>query len=318
VRVLTDGQVRGLLPPPLEVVDLVEDALVALAEGRADVPPKVGARTSPGMSAHAMPAAYPERGLLGCKWITVVPDNALLGLPSASGVMVVCDGVTGRPTCLLPAGVLTAARTAAVSGACVRALARAGPVALLGAGVQALSHLEVLAALGTPEVRVWARRASAVRALADQAADLDLAVEVLPSPSREAAVRDAVVVVTALRLGLADTRLDPAWVAEDALLLPLDWASSVGADLADSASVLAADDVRQFVAVREERAAIGPYPTPTAWTGHLLGHPRPAGRLVVQNTGSGLADLVVAAVVADRAAERGVGVLVEDGGAAQG
>ncbi|HYN28839.1 MAG TPA: NAD(P)-binding domain-containing protein [Dermatophilaceae bacterium] len=312
MRVLSEAEVRDLLPGPQETVDLVEDALVALAEGRADVPPKPAVRTTPGMSAHAMPAAYPERGLLGCKWITVVPDNALRGLPAASGVMVVSDGVTGRPTCVLPAGELTAARTAAVSGACVRALAPPGPVAFLGAGVQARSHLAVLAALGHREVRVWARRGSAVRALAEESAARRLAVRVLACPSREAAVRDAAVVVTALRPGLTDTRLDPSWVAEDALLLPLDWASSVGPEVAEGASVLAADDVRQFVAVREERRAMGAYPTPTAWTGHLLRAPRPPGRVVVQNTGSGLCDLVVAAVVAERAEARGTGTVLQD------
>ncbi len=310
MRVLSDADVRSVLPPPLELVDLVEEGLLALAEGRAEVPPKPGVHPAPGMRAHAMPAAFPERGLLGCKWIAVSPDNALLGLPSTSGVMVVNDGTTGVPTCVMAAAELTAARSAAVSGACLRALAPDGDVAVIGAGSQARSHLRVLAALGHGAVRVWARRQESVEALATWAATHADGIHVVSARSREAAVRDAGTVVTVLALGLTDVRIDPAWVREDALLLPLDWASSIGPELADTA-LLASDDVRQFDAVAAERRALGPYPTPTTWTGHLLHVRRPRGRIVVQNLGSGLSDLLVGVAVADAAEAAGTGQVVD-------
>ena len=49
------------------------------------------------------------------------------------------------------------------------------------------------------------------------------------------------VVVTGLSIGLTDMVIPVTWPRDDALLLPIDYASSVGADLADS-GVLAADD----------------------------------------------------------------------------
>ncbi len=309
MRVLTDADVRAALPDPLALVDLVAEGLLALAEGRAEVPPKPGVHPAPGMRAHAMPAAFPERGLLGCKWVTVTADNALRGLPATTGVMVVNDGTTGVPSCVMAAAELTAARTAAVSGACLRALAPEGQVTVLGAGAQARAHLRVLAALGHGEVRVWARRRESVEALAAWARREAVATEVVPAGSREAAVRDAAGIVSALVLGLTDTRLPSSWVREDALLLPLDWASCVGPELAES-GVLASDDVRQFQVVAQERRALGPYPSPTTWTGHLLHARRPAGRIIVQNLGSGLNDLLVAAAVAERAEDHGIGRLL--------
>lgn len=310
MRILTDADVRACLPPLVEVVDLVADALSALAEGRADVPPKPTVRTSPGMFANAMPAAYPERNLLGCKWISLVPDNPVRGLPTANGVMVVNDGTTGVPSALLPAAELTAVRTAAVTGACVRALAADGPVAFLGAGVQARSHLRVLEALGHTEVHVWARRRRAVEDLARESATVAPGIRVVASSSREAAVRDKAVVITGLSIGLTDMAIPVTWPREDALLMPIDYASSVGGDLADTA-VLAADDPHQFAAVRAVRGKLDDYPTPTTWTGHLLGASRPSGRLVVQNLGTGITDLVVAAAVAERAEASGTGQVVD-------
>ena len=311
VRILTDADVRACLPPLVEVVDLVADALTALAEGRADVPPKPSVHTSPGMFANAMPAAYPERNLLGCKWISLVPDNPVRGLPTANGVMIVNDGQTGMPRALMPAGELTAVRTAAVTGACIRALAPLdASISYLGAGVQAASHLRILQALGHTEVHVWARRRTAIEDLVSDTARVAPGIQIIASPSREAAVRDKDVVITGLSIGLTDMAIPVTWPRDDALLLPIDYASSVAGDLADS-GVLVADDPHQFTAVRAVRGKLDGYPTPTTWTGHQLHAPRPDGRLTIQNLGTGITDLVVASAIADRAEASGTGQLLD-------
>lgn len=314
MRFLTDDDVRQLLPAPEACVDLAASALVALAEGRAEVPPKPAVHTVPGSFANAMPAAWPERGMLGCKWISIFPDNPSRKLPTASGLMVVNDGQTGMPRCVMPAGLLTAARTAAVSGACVQALSdpAAGHVAITGAGVQARSHLRVLEALGHLDVVVWARRPEAVEDLASWAAEETPAVRLRTADDPAGAVTGAAVVITALSIGLTGAGLDPGWVRDDALLLPLDYASSVGPDLAASA-LLSADDVTQFEAVRAQRK-LGDYPQPTLWTGALLGPPRPRGRIVCQNLGNGLSDLVIADAVWREAVASGVGQVVDGSG----
>jgi len=313
VRFLTDADVAALLPTPLETVALARDALVARASGDVEVPPKPAVHTVPGSFANAMPAAWPARNLLGCKWITIFPDNPAAGLPTADGLVVVNDGGTGRTRCVLQAGVLTAARTAAVSGACIQALAPDGAaVAITGAGVQARSHLRVLAALGHTDVRVYARREAARRDLQEWAAREVPEVSLRSTDDPAEAVRGAAVVVTALSIGVEGAHLDPSWVSPDALLLPLDYATSVGPGLATGA-VLAADDVEQFEAVRATRR-LGDYPSPSGWTGDLLEHDRPAGRVVCQNLGNGLSDLVVAAAVADAAESSGAGHLLDTDG----
>jgi ornithine cyclodeaminase/alanine dehydrogenase len=132
------------------------------------------------------------------------------------------------------------------------------------------------------------------------------------APDPAGAVQGAAVVVTALSIGLTGAELDPAWVREDALLLPLDYASSVGPALA-AAALLAADDVVQFESVRDQRK-LGDYPSPTAWTGALLAARAPArtgGRVVCQNLGNGLSDLVVADAVWRAARDAGAGQVVD-------
>lgn len=308
MRLLTDADVARFAPDPLAMVDLARDALVALADGTVRLPPKPTVRAAPeGSFANAMPAAWPERDLLGCKWVTLFPGNPALGLPTAQGVVVVSDGRDGSTRAVLPAARLTALRTAAVSGACVRALdPGTGHVAITGAGVQARSHLTVLAALGVRDVVVYARRAEAREALADWASREVPAVALRTVDSAEAAVRGAGVVVTALSIGLTGTTLDPDLLRPDVLLLPLDYASSVDGRVA-ATGLLAADDVDQFRALRADRK-LGDHPEPQAWTGALLGGPRPDGRVTCQNLGSGLVDLVVAAATVEAAEAAGAGV----------
>ncbi len=311
MRILTHSDVVALAPDPLTTIDLADDALRALSRGEGDVPPKHTVHATPADSfANGMSATWPERDLIGNKWITLFPTNSSLGLPTASGIMVLNDGRTGVPTHLMPAGELTARRTAGVTGACLRALApESGHVAYTGAGAQARSHLRVFAALGRHDVVVYARRAEARAELAAWATthvpDIDL--ELVATPGE--AVRGAGVIVTGLSIGIDGTWLDPADVSPDALLLPIDYASSVGPDLAATA-LLASDDLTQFEASRLA-GKLGDYPAATAWDGALITGPRPTGRIVCQNLGTGLADLAVAKVIADAADATDAGILID-------
>lgn len=312
MRVIPEADVTTLLPDPLAAVDLVADALRALARGEGDVPPKVTVHAQLQDSfANGMSATWPERGLIGNKWITLFPTNTTLDLPTASGIMVLNDGTTGVPTHLMPAGALTARRTAAVTGACLRALAPAeGHTAYTGAGAQARSHLEVFAALGRLDVVVYARREQARAELLAWAEEHVPSVELTVVDTPGAAVRGAGVVVTGLSIGIDGVQLDPADIGDETVLLPIDYASSVGPDIAGTA-LLASDDVTQFEASRAAGKLGEGYPAATVWDGDLLDGPRPPGRIVCQNLGSALADLAVASVVAEAADAAGAGQVIE-------
>lgn len=311
MRVLTDADVVALAPDPLTTIDLVADALRALARGEGDVPPKHTVHAGPQDSfANGMSATWPERGLVGNKWITLFPTNAALGLPTASGVLVLNDGQTGVPTHLIAAGEVTARRTAAVSGACLRALAPAeGHVAYTGAGAQARSHLMMLEALGRTDVVVYARRAEAREELAAWAARHVPSVDLRLVGAPAEAVRGAGVVITGLSIGIEGAHLDPADIGADTLLLPIDYASSVGPAIAATA-LLAADDRDQFEASRLA-GKLGDYPPATVWDGNLLDGDRPAGRIVCQNLGTALADLIVGEAVARAADDRQLGQVID-------
>ena len=315
IRYLSEAEVERARPSVREGIDLARLALIALAEGRAQLPPKPSVYPRPGVFANVMPAYLEDVGghgdQLGLKWVAVYNTNSGRGLPIINGVVVICETDTGLPRALMGAAFLTGIRTAAVSGACIEALAPAdvGHVAITGAGVQTRSHLEICEELGHLDVKVFARRAASGEAILAWAAEHTPQLRITVVDSTAEAVRGAGVIITGLPIGVEDALLDPATVRDDALLLPLDWGTSVGADIGNSGRLFA-DDVPQFTRIAE-RGAFPGYRAADGYTGEALQQPRPAGRVVCQNLGQGAADLLFGNAVAVNAARDGIGTLLE-------
>jgi len=191
--VLSQKDVEALLPMS-ECIDVMQAALAATSRGDAVLPLRqmVWKSDRTGMVG-LMPAYLGEPASLGLKVVSIFPGNEGTEFDSHQGVVMLFDTEHGTPLVVMDASSITAIRTAAVSGAATRALARpeAGDLAILGSGVQAASHLQAMAAVRPlRRVRVWSREAAHARAFAEaQAAHVRVALEPMSTP--EAAVRDA-------------------------------------------------------------------------------------------------------------------------------
>jgi alanine dehydrogenase len=140
---------------------------------------------------------------LGAKLVAFYPNNQ--GIPSHHAMILLFRPETGEPLVTMDGRLITEMRTAAVSAVATRLLARpeASVLGILGAGVQARSHLEALRLVRTfREVRVWSPRSAA--AFAKQ-------FGIRAAASAEDAVRgaDVVVVATASQTPV----LKGAWLA---------------------------------------------------------------------------------------------------------
>ena len=129
---------------------------------------------------------------MGIKMVTFYPNNAGTELPTHMAVIALFDPKTGEPLALMDGRYITEMRTAAVSAVATDALASkdAKVLTLLGAGVQAHAHLEVLPHVRQfEEVRIWNHYPEKARAFAEKHG--------LKAMELEEAVRGADVVVTA-------------------------------------------------------------------------------------------------------------------------
>jgi ornithine cyclodeaminase/alanine dehydrogenase-like protein (mu-crystallin family) len=320
IRYLSAHDVIACMPPVAERLALAELTMTALVAD-AELPPKIGVHPRPpGSFAHAMPAALRDPAgddLLGMKWVAGFPDNRSRGLPAIHAVVVLSEPDTGVPVAILDGGPITAERTAAVSGVAIRHF---GPgdsghparAAIIGAGVQGHSHLEVLGhVLPGVELTVHDRHPERAETLAGIAGGTIGIGRVEVAESARAATVGADVVITAASF------TDPAhrqsmtgdWLAPGALVVPVDYATMCAAEVARDAGLFIVDDRGQFLANREAGQFDG-YPDPSATLGEAIlartVRP-PAGRVVVTHLGVGLADVVFADAIVRRAGALGLG-----------
>ena len=140
-----------------------------------------------------------EEPVFSLKTICLMPGNPARGLDAHQGLVTLFDGEIGVPTAVLDASAVTEIRTAAVTAVATRTLARkdVSVLAILGAGVQARSHLDALTRVREfDRIRFYAPTEAHTRALVEAAAS-DGLPELTIAPSAEEAVRGADVVVVA-------------------------------------------------------------------------------------------------------------------------
>ena len=201
--ILTQPEIRALLPMQ-KCMELVADALASLARGEGQNPLRRGMRLEDGRGLLGMmPGCTHSPATLGLKVVTVFPGNHGSEWDAHQGVVMLFDPEHGVPRAILDASEITAIRTAAASGVATRALARddAGDLALLGAGVQARTHLEaMLAARPLRRVRVYSPRAESRAAFAARESERHgLRVEAMASARAAVEGADLVCTVTSSR-----------------------------------------------------------------------------------------------------------------------
>jgi alanine dehydrogenase len=200
--VLGRAEVERLLPMP-QCIELMESALASLARGEVLLPLRQVLRIpgSPNVFA-LMPAHSAALEALGAKLITVFPGNHGTARASHQGVVLLFHAGHGGIAAMMDAASITAIRTAAVSGLATRMLAREDVRvgAIIGAGVQARTHVDAILAVRRLErIHVWSRTRSRAVALVEQLQHgrEDVRFVVMDSARDAVATADVVCTVTA-------------------------------------------------------------------------------------------------------------------------
>jgi len=317
------------LLPMAECIDAMTDALRALARGGALLPLRQVVRLPDGRNAFAlMPAALNDPSALGAKIITVFPGNDATPYDSHQGAVLLFDTEYGRLIGILDASTITALRTAAVTAVATRLLARedARTLALLGAGVQAETHLEAIGLVrAIDEVRVWSRSGDRARRFADRFTAARTRIVVCHSARQAVEGADVVCTVTSSR----EPVLFGDWLA------PGMHVNAVGASLATSRELDSAAVVKSRLYVDRRESTVnegGDFLVPKRegliGDDHIVGEigelliesPRIPGRrsadeiTLFKSLGLAIEDVAAARRIYDRALATGAGRWLELGG----
>jgi alanine dehydrogenase len=192
------------------VMGAVQNAMRELGEGTAQNEPRRRA-FAPGGLLNVMFASYPGGRCTGVKQYSIAAGKARF--------LVSTFTLDGSLQALIEADLMGAYRTGAASGVAAKALGPGGPVTvgLIGTGKQATTQALALSrACEIKELRVFSRDATRRAAFARDRQEA-LGVRTTASPSAEAAVRGADIVVTMTTS--SEPVLDADWVEPRALVI---------------------------------------------------------------------------------------------------
>jgi len=206
--ILRESDVQDLIEMD-DVIDSVEAAMRELGEGEAQNVPRRRA-FAPGGLLNGMFASYPGGKITGFKAYTVSDGRVRF--------LVAIFRLDGALEALIEADFMGAYRTGAATAVAARALAGGGPstVALIGTGWQASTQALALSkVLEISELRVFSRSPER-RAVFAAEQEEQLGVHTVESPTAEAAVRGADIVVTVTTSNKPVLEAD--WVEKHALV----------------------------------------------------------------------------------------------------
>ncbi len=317
-KLLTEADVRSVLSMD-DLIEMMASALQRFSTGQVDQPvrPVVSIKGDDGFFA-AMPAfvraaEQASTAALGAKLVTVFVHNNDRGLPSHLASIVLLDPDTGALVALMDGRYITEARTGAVSAVSSRLLARktAASLAIIGTGVQAHSHLEALGRVHHfRTVSVWSPNAAQRAAFAAThqvtavdhpgeavvGADVIVLVTSSPTPVLENGwVKPGAHVICVGACRPTQREMDPELVARGRLFV-----DSRKAALVESGDVV--------LGIQEGRFGPGHI---VAELGELVSGA--AGRrtdtevTIFKSLGMAVEDVTAAALVYQRAVEKGVG-----------
>lgn len=321
---LNEHEVASLLRYE-DLVPLMERTLAAFSTGGTVQPVRSIVRIERhGGLLGTMPGYLADDDALGVKLVTLVHANAERGLPTHLATIALLDPMTGVLRALMDGRLITEMRTAAVSAAAARACARrgAGTLALIGAGVQAWSHLRAFAhVFALRDVRVATRTTANADAFArDAAAETGLPVRACPSARDAVAGADLIVTVTASHTPV----LESAWIADGAHLSAVgactaEWRELDGATVGrartfvDSRAAAAIEAGDLVLAEKEGAIGVGHVAGEIGevFAGRVRGRERDDQLTLFKSLGLAVEDVATAKLVYDRACTAGVGRMAE-------
>ncbi len=326
MTILTEADLRALVPLDAAAVACVEDAFRALATKKVAMPPILRLDIPEHRGEVDVKTAYVP-GIDGFA-IKISPgffDNPKLGLPSVNGMMVLLSSRTGLvEALLLDNGYLTDIRTAAAGAVAAKHLARPDSkvAAIFGAGVQAALQLRALTLVRPiDEARISARDGAKAATLAARLGEeLGIAVRAVADPREAVAGADIVVTTTPAESPL----LMAGWIS------PGQHVTAMGSDaehkneidpaLVAGADLYVADSLAQTRRLGELRHAIaaGLVAADAAFpelgaivAGQASGRASAHDITLADLTGTGVQDTAIAALARSRAVAAGAGTIFE-------
>ncbi|MEZ2298625.1 ornithine cyclodeaminase family protein [Variovorax sp. RCC_210] len=313
---LTDTDINRLDLDVRSVRGAIHKAFLAYSKGELQTQPKTSIAIGPGHAFQSLVAVDAHRGFAALKWVGMVPPGGAAAVNINASILL-SDTASGQLRCLLDGRRATALRTAGMTAVAAQHLARedSTSIGLVGAGVQAESHLvalkDLLPALRT--VYIHSGTSPTGERLAERARALGF--EATVTGARET-LSQSDVVVTTVPIGPGfEPFLEASWIRPGAFVAAVDLARSWKHEgLRDVDLTVVDEEAMKHYA--KPGNLVPALDHADATLADLVGQ-RHAGReddrqrVMLFSSGSAVADLAIAILIYERAVFAGIGTRLD-------
>ena len=250
IEYLGGPQIKALKLTDQEILDAVEQALVAGGNAETVIEPRVHLKPNPNKDGHfnVLRGYVAPLDYAGVKIVGDFYNNYQHDLPSEMAVLNLFCPKTGMPRAIIDASEITDMRTGALSALGAKWLAPEKPRRLghIGARGTAYWNVRLLDHLfDFDEIRVHSRRASSRDSFAVRLSE-DLKKPVVATDNWRDCLDGADIMVEASRLKQPEPLFESAWVKKGSLVIPYGTMSTLPLDFTDAIDKFVMDDVGQM------------------------------------------------------------------------
>jgi alanine dehydrogenase len=237
-----------------EILDAVEQGLIAQGAGEAVIEPRMHLVPDPAFNGHfnILRGYVAPLGLAGVKIVGDFLNNYKLGLPSEMALINLFDPRTGMPKAILDATAITDMRTGALTALGAKYLARRNARTLGHVGARGTSYWNVRLLdhlFDFDEIKVHSRRPASRNAFAAKL-ETDLAKKITVTDNWQTCLEGADIMVEASRLETRIEHFKRDFVKRGALVIPYGTISALELSLPAIMDKIVIDDFGQFRAGR--------------------------------------------------------------------
>jgi len=299
-----------------EILTLVEKSFIEKGKGNCFMNPKHYFDSEEKTYFSAMSACTPTFKVAGVKWQSNVTENPSRGLPYLNGYCIINNLENGLPISIMDSTWITAVRTGIQTAVTAKYLARkeSETLAMLGCGVQGRTNLQALL-LTLPKLKcVQAFDTSETNLKAYIEFAEKLGVRAIACKSQKESIRAADVIVTAAPIHKNPSReIEPAWLKEGVLAVPLDYDSYWNSEAMNAFDKFFVDDIPQILHFHERGDFFRKIPKIDGDFGEIVigkkpGRENQAEKIMCMNLGVATEDMPIAFEIYRKAREKGIGV----------
>ncbi|MEM7292844.1 MAG: ornithine cyclodeaminase family protein [Pseudomonadota bacterium] len=250
LRYLSGPDIAALELSNDEILDAVDEGLIAAGRGETVIEPRLHLHPDPAFNGHfnVLRGYIAPMQYAGFKIVGDFVNNYQRGLPSEMALLNLFDPRTGTPLAVLDASGITDMRTGAVTALGAKRLAPANPKVLGHIGARGTAYWNVRLLdhyFDFDEIRVHSRRPESREAFAEKLRK-DLNKDIVVTDNWQDCLDGADIQVEASRLNEPTPLFASDWVTKGGLVVPYGTMSALPLDFTDHFDKFVMDDLGQL------------------------------------------------------------------------